>query len=401
MRGQRVVIPRILRKKVLEELHTAHFGIVKMKALARSYCWWPRIDSDIERLTKSCFDCNKNKNNPQKVTTHIWEKSDTPFDRVHADYAGPLNGGYYFLLVDSYTKWPEIYYTRNMTTETTIEICRKIFSHFGFPKVFVSDNGTQFTSYKFRAFLKENGVTLKLTAPYHPATNGQAERYVQILKSKLGAMKCEPWTRNEELCKLLLQYCKIPHSSTGFSPAKLMFGREIRSRLDLIKPEKEKGSIRKSKYDIRELQIGIRVAARDYFYEKWKFGTVIKRIGLLHYMIELDDGRHWKRHIDQLREIGIDTPKERYLPELPNLPVPEGQRLTLSSDSDKIEKPNLPETMPFPGIIENQNHADTSDHDRLGNHDSIPENVPHTANASESVLRRSTRIRKAPIRLDL
>nr|CAI5821218.1 unnamed protein product [Callosobruchus analis] len=199
MKGQRVVIPLTERKRVLEELHSAHLGIVKMKNLARSYCWWPRIDTDIERIVSNCYQCNKIKNNTTKVETHIWEKSKIPFERVHADFAGPFNGGYYFILVDSFTKWPEIHFAKDTSSETTIEICRKIFSTFGIPKYSVTDNGSNFVSFKFKRFLQENGITAKLTAPYHPATNGQ--RYVQTLKKALRTMKCDNYSKNLELCK--------------------------------------------------------------------------------------------------------------------------------------------------------------------------------------------------------
>lgn len=409
MRGQRVVVPISLRKEVLSELHTAHFGVVKMKALARSYCWWPGIDNDIEKLTKNCYGCNKFKNNVERAETHVWEKSKMPFERVHIDYAGPFNGGYYFILVDSFTKWPEIYYTRTITAEATIEICRKIFSTFGIPKVLVSDNGSNFVSYKFRTFLKENGILHKLTAPYHPATNGQAERYVQILKKSLRAMRCDQYSRNLELCKLLLQYRKIPHETTGKSPAELMFNRPIRTRLDLLMPE-----LNKTKNDsnpnqnkkFRSLSIGVRVSVRDYFDEKWKFGHVLARTGKLHYIIKLDDGRKWRRHIDQIREIGCDTPLDKYLPHekfsrsilpdinhsrnlpiLPNLPnVSVTDRKSLGVQANV----NLPDAHPNLSF----NKEDTGVSAEPAAH------VPDVSTNSPE-LRRSSRVRKPPERLDL
>lgn len=72
---------------------------------------------------------------------------------------------------------------KNITIKTTIDLCRKIFTIFGIPKYFVSDNAKTFTATEFKTFLKINGITQKLTAPYNPSTNGQAERFVQILKT--------------------------------------------------------------------------------------------------------------------------------------------------------------------------------------------------------------------------
>ncbi|KAF2879124.1 hypothetical protein ILUMI_27046 [Ignelater luminosus] len=149
-RGHRVVIPTKLRKQILQELHASHFGIVRMKALARSYCWWPRIDLDIENFCRNCVHCNKLQNNPVKAPLHPWEPAQKPFDRVHVDFAGPFMGTYYFTLIDAFTRWPEIHSVKNITTSTTINICNKIFSSFGLPQVLVSDNGKQFLSYEFK-----------------------------------------------------------------------------------------------------------------------------------------------------------------------------------------------------------------------------------------------------------
>lgn len=156
-----------------------------MKNLARGYVWWPNIDQDIESLTKNCKDCNAFKNDPTKIEAHVWEPSTIPFERVHVDFAGPFLEHYFFILVDAYTKWPEIHIVKNITTKTTIDLCRKIFATFGIPKYFVSDNAKTFTSTEFKSFLKINGITQKLTAPYNPSTNGQAERMVQTLKNSL------------------------------------------------------------------------------------------------------------------------------------------------------------------------------------------------------------------------
>lgn len=134
------------------------------------------------------------------------------------------------------SRWPEIHITNDMTTKTTVKICREIFSRFGIPSYLVSDNGRQFVSDEFELFLKQNGVKHILSVPYHPATNGLAERYVQTIKQAIRALDPDPKDRQRDLCKILLQYRKMPHSITKTSPSHLMFGREIKSRIDLIKP---------------------------------------------------------------------------------------------------------------------------------------------------------------------
>lgn len=307
MRGIRAYIPSILRDRVLAELHSSHFGMTRMKSLARSYCWWSGIDGDIELLVKDCSSCQVQQANPRKASIHVWEPSSKVFERVHVDFAGPFMGVYFFILVDSFSKWPEVHMIKNITSSVTIEICRRIFSCFGLPSVIVSDRGTQFTSNEFREFLSKNGIVYKVGAPYHPATNGQAERYVRTIKEKLKTLNCHPNDINAELSRILMDYRRTIHPSTGKSPAMMMFNREIRTRLDLLIPT---SYARQNQVDSalkrRELKLNAKIIARDYLSKntKWRFGKVIAVLGPLNYEIELEDGRRWQRHIDQIREIG-------------------------------------------------------------------------------------------------
>lgn len=403
-RGSRAVIPKSLQSKILNELHIAHFGVFKMKGLARSYCWWDKIDKDIERISKECSSCNKIMNNPKTVPIHPWERANEPFQRVHVDYAGPFYGSYYFILVDAYSRWPEIYITSDMTTKTTKNICREIFSRFGMPTYLVSDNGRQFVSEDFESFLKQNGIKHILTAPYHPASNGLAERYVQTLKQSIRAINPEPQDKQRELCKILLQYRKMPHSITKQSPSFLMFGREIKSRLDLLKPKQSK-VITKSDLKCRSFDVGDRVAVRDYVHhDKWIFGEVKEKFGKLHYSVKLDDGRFWKRHVDQVKLIGQNVPLETNLScgEFPNLspqiPLPNSDMNTKSCIV--TENINIPD-------FNNKNviNSNLSESENLAVKSGHNENEEHVDLGSEGNsivnLRRSTRIRKPPNKLNL
>lgn len=310
MKGIRVYIPPKLRKRVLDELHTGHFGVSRMKSLARSYCWWERVDRDIEDLSRDCSECALVKKNPPKVAIHCWERPNEPFQRIHIDFAGPFLGLNFFVIVDAFTKWPDVKIIPDMTTGTTIDKLREYFVTYGVPSVIVSDRGVQFTSDEFQSFLKKNGVIHKMGAPYHPSTNGLAERFVQTFKDKLKTLKCGRQGVQLELYKILMAYRRTVHPVTGKSPSMLVFGRQIKSRLDLIVPKNDEEKIeRGEEADVRCFAVNDRVAARDFLgSSKWKFGVVTERLGKLHYMIELDDGRIWKRHIDQLRSgpIGHD-----------------------------------------------------------------------------------------------
>ncbi|XP_039518223.1 uncharacterized protein K02A2.6-like [Pimephales promelas] len=104
--GQRVIIPPSLRKPVLQQLHVGHCGIVRMKEIARSYFWWPGLEGDIEGKAKSCPSCQQVRNDPQLAPLHPWDWPETPWQRVHVDFAGPIEGKMLLIAVDAHSKWP-------------------------------------------------------------------------------------------------------------------------------------------------------------------------------------------------------------------------------------------------------------------------------------------------------
>ncbi|XP_058445441.1 uncharacterized protein K02A2.6-like [Malaya genurostris] len=260
----RVVIPPALRQSVLDDLHVSHIGIVKMKGLARSFVYWPGIDADIEKVAKSCSECARHSHALPKFSEHHWLYPNGPWERIHLDYAGPVAGSMLFIVVDAYSKWLEVKITNTTTTVATIRIMDELFSSYGVPVTVVSDNGPQFAAAEFKDFLRKSGVIFhKQSAPYHPATNGQAERYVQTTKDALKAMGTTPSTLHSNLNNFLQRYRLAPHTTTGESPSMLFMGRI--SHLD-----------------------------------KWLPGVIATRLGDLHYEIDYD-GKRIKRHIDQIR----------------------------------------------------------------------------------------------------
>ena len=100
MWGHRVVIPQVLREKLLQELHDAHMGVVRMKCLARSYIWWPGLDRDIESLAKKCETCLQNASNPPRANLHVWDWPDGPNERIHVDFLGPINNRMFMTIID-------------------------------------------------------------------------------------------------------------------------------------------------------------------------------------------------------------------------------------------------------------------------------------------------------------
>ena len=176
--GGRVIIPQSLKQKILANLHREHLGISKMKTLARSHIWWRGLDYDLEVLVKNCAACAAVKQAPPKAPLLPWTWPSRPWQRVHIDFAGPFVEKMFLIVVDAYSKWGEVIIMNQTTAAKTISTLRQLFVSHGIPEQIVSDNGPQFVSSDFTEFLKLNGVRHIRASPYHPATNGEAERFV-------------------------------------------------------------------------------------------------------------------------------------------------------------------------------------------------------------------------------
>ena len=145
-RGHRVVIPKPVRGKVLQSLHSAHQGVVKMKSLVRARYWWPAIDNDIEELCRTCEECSRVKRSTATASNADsgWLTNTGVFDRIHIDYAGPLEDKYLLVVVDAYSRFPFAVSTKGPSTAETIRALRGIFATFGVPKCIVADIATAF-----------------------------------------------------------------------------------------------------------------------------------------------------------------------------------------------------------------------------------------------------------------
>lgn len=130
----------------VKQSHRGHPGIVRMKAIARSYIYWPQIDKDIEDYVKRCSPCSTAGKGLTKTLLESWPAPSNPWSRIHLDFTDPVDDMYFLVVVDPKTKCPEVFASRKITSKTTIKFLNQMFSTFGVPETIISDNGTQFTS---------------------------------------------------------------------------------------------------------------------------------------------------------------------------------------------------------------------------------------------------------------
>nr|XP_037271389.1 uncharacterized protein LOC119163455 [Rhipicephalus microplus] len=214
---------------------------------------------------------------------------------------------------------------------------------FEFPETLVSDNGSQFVSAEFQAYLKHRGMWHVRTAPYHPSSNGLAERFVQTLKSAL--RKTSPRSASEELADFLLAYRNTPHATTGEAPSTLLLGRRLRTRQDLLRPAVENRARQRQFDQTRRhpcrnnvIAVGDAVRVRNVRSgPKWLCATVLARTGPLSHRLSVVTPRdvfQWIRHQNHIRNDNTGIATEFELPFSKRQQEVASQVLTCDSSHD-------------------------------------------------------------------
>ena len=319
MWGIRVIVPETLHTRVLKSLHKNHPGITRMKAIARSYFWWHGLDKAIEDLAKSCTACQATQASPAVAPLHPWVWPDTPWKRIHVDFGGPFMGKIFFIIVDAHSKWPEVVTMSATTSRHTIDALRSVFAHFGLPEQLVSDNGPQFTSDEFAQFMKDCGTKHILCSPYHPSSNGLAERFVQTFKRAMRAGEQDEPSIHRRLSDFLLSYRATPHTTTSTSPSELFLQRKLRTQFDLLKPSVKEAveshqAAQKANHDKHSKDCsfcnGTPVMVKDFRYaNQWIPGTIVEKLGPVTYHVDVGKGKILKRHIDHLTQRQEPSPE--------------------------------------------------------------------------------------------
>ena len=349
--GARVVIPSKGQEIILKQLHEGHAGTTKMKALARSFVWWPGMDSTIKDCVRNCSACQDHRASPSRAPLHPWEWPNRPWARIHMDHAGPFLGHLFLIVVDAHSKWIEAHIVSSTSADATIHKLQQIFATHGYPEQIVSDNGTGFASAEFQEYTKTHGILHTFTAPYHPSSNGMAERSVQTLKMGL---KKSNGSIQDRLSQFLFHYRTTPHTTTGLSPAEMLMGRRLRSKLTLLHPDtgshvigqQEKMCVRTS--SLRSFQKGEKVYAKAFGNKKgWIPVTVETKAGPVSYQLKTLDGQVIRRHVDHVRKRYSDDSENPQMNEpdvlddwpvrVPRSAAPIGTPNVVTSSQDRLQ----------------------------------------------------------------
>ena len=304
--NDRLIIPASHRDDILSRLHTGHQGIAKCRRLARNSVWWPSINSDIQLYVANCSTCARMHTQPAEplIPTTL---PDLPWQRLAADlfHFGSRD---FLLLVDYYSRYIEVVQLTSTSSKAVITHLQSIFARHGIPETLMSDNGPQFASEEFRRFAEEFSFQHVTSSPLYPQANGLAERSVKTVKHL--------FTASPDWYSALLTYRNTPLES-GYSPAQLLMGRQLRSRVPLSSSQLQPQLISTSDFAAADAALKARQTSNYndrhrtrslpplqaeqpvYLTDRHETGTVLRQPAIRSYVVSTPSGeyRRNRRHI--------------------------------------------------------------------------------------------------------
>ena len=237
---RQVYLPKKLRHDLLCSYHDllTHAGFDQVYAAIREKYFWVSIRADINNYIRSCIKCQTH---GQKPTPHMISLfHDRSFLACWSlDHTGPLpetreGHKYILVMVENFSRWAELVPVCDTTAETTaVAIYQHLFTRFGMPRTLITDRHRSFVNELLEALCKLLGVKQTFVSPRHPRANGMCERQNQVIKSHLRKVidpqQCD-W--HLKLPSVALATRAFPNSSSGFSPAHLMYRRPLDLPLD-------------------------------------------------------------------------------------------------------------------------------------------------------------------------
>lgn len=308
-KGNRVFIPKALRKKYLSLIHIGHPGTESASLKARKSIFWPGIFNDIKMKTESCSTCAALRPDQQKQPMLSHETPSFPFEVVSMDFCECEYEGRkrnILVVVDHFSDFIEFAMMKGTASKDVILALKIIFARQGIPKKLVSDGAHNLTSMEMKEFAKNWKVELVNSSPYYPKGNGKAEAAVKIIKNLIKKSQ----KAGECLYEAILEH-RNTENKIGYSPAQRLLGRNTRGKLPIIKQDlqtqaredvsqriEKKKAITKENYDknakpLDKLKIGDPVMVKlNPGQKEWTPGTITNTLTHQKYEIEANGKRY-------------------------------------------------------------------------------------------------------------
>ena len=237
-----MVLPKSFRVKVMNLAHEklSHMGARRVQSLLRQRFTWPGMGQDIIQYCRSCPTCQICAKSPaRKVPMMERVVMSEPFESMAFDIVGRLpkgKGGYRFLLtaVCMSSRWPEAIPLKSITAKAVALGMVDMFSRTGIPLQLVTDQGAQFVGSVVTQLCNNLNIEKIQTTPYHPEGNGVVERMHGTLGAMLTKAASEGLDWVGQVPFALFALRAAPNRDTSFSPFELVYGRQVRTPLDII-----------------------------------------------------------------------------------------------------------------------------------------------------------------------
>ena len=238
----RLAIPITQRMSIMRMAHETlgHMGARRVVALIKRNFVWPSMGVDITQFCRSCDICQRSsKHKPLKVPMMERRVMAEPFEVMGIDLVGPFKtgkGGFRHLLtvICMASKWPEAIPLKSSTATVVARALVEVFSRTGVPLEIVTDQGPQFMGKVMTQLCASLKIQKIQTTPYHPEGNGVVERMHGTLCAMLTKATQEGLDWVGQVPFALFALRAAPNRDTRFSPYKLVYGRHIRTPLDIM-----------------------------------------------------------------------------------------------------------------------------------------------------------------------
>ncbi|XP_042148029.1 uncharacterized protein K02A2.6-like [Ixodes scapularis] len=326
-KGQRLVVPKALRREMKEKLHSSHMGVASTLRRARDSIFWPSMNAEIKDHISACEICQKHTPAQQRETLKPHPEPNFPWERVGCDIL-EHKGKHLLVTVDYYSNFWEVDQLNSLTSAHVIRRLKAHFARHGIPRVLVTDNGPQFACEAFHKFSVEWNFEHTTSSRAYPRSNGMAESAVKTVKMLL--KKADDSNSDPQMA--FLDYRNTPLQHMKASPAQLLMGRRTRTSLPtttkLLQPrvvnaskrlqEKKRRMIfyhdRQAK-DLHPLKKGQKVTVRPTKDGMWTKATVTEQCGDRSYKVQVSDSvlrrnRVHIRGIPDYQQPDAETPSE-------------------------------------------------------------------------------------------
>ena len=215
LKGEKIVIPLSLQEDVIALSHEGHgLGESRTVKLLRERVWFPRLARKTKEYVASCTSCAAAvpANTPSPITSG--EMPEGPWQKVAADYKGPIGGsnGYYFhVLIDLYSRWPEVAMVKSTSFEKLKPALDSVWASKGIPEEVVHDGGSPYHSREWRKYSKKVGFKAIKCTPEHPQANGLAEKFMATIVKVTHAALAEKKDPSDEVQNFLMMYTTQQH----------------------------------------------------------------------------------------------------------------------------------------------------------------------------------------------